>query len=209
MIRHGESRAQAARLFVGHATCTGLSDLGRTQAEALRDRLVRTDELGTVDAVYTSILARSIETAAVLGPAIGDVAPVAECDWCEIHPGSAEGLTFEELALRFPPTGDVDDPFHRRAPDGETWAEYYVRVGARLRRLAHEHPGETVVVVGHGGTVGASFVTLGNLGMRSGFGVTRETLNTSLTEWRWTGREWRLVRFNDAAHLADIQVADL
>jgi hypothetical protein len=30
-----------------------------------------------------------------------------------------------------------------------------------------------------------------------------------MTEWRWTGRHWRLVRFNDAAHLAgSIESAD-
>lgn len=201
IIRHGESRAQAARRFVGHATCTGLSDAGREQAEAVRDRLARTGELGAVDAVYTSILARSIETAAIIAPAIGDLSPSAECDWCEIHPGSAEGLTFDELAERFPPVGDIDDPYRRRAPDGETWAEYYVRVGARLRRIPHEHPGETVVVVGHGGTVGASFVALGHLDMRRGFGFTHEATNTSITEWRWTNRDWHLVRFNDSAHL--------
>jgi len=201
IIRHGESHAQAARRFVGHATCTGLSDVGREQAEAVRDRLARTGELAGVDAVYTSVLARSIETAAIIAPALGRLSPSAECDWCEIHPGSAEGLTFDEIAERFPPEGDADDPSRRRAPDGETWVEFYARVGARLQRIAREHAGETVVVVGHGGTVGASFVALGHLDMRRGVDVTHEAANTSITEWRWAEGDWRLVRFNDAAHL--------
>ena len=32
--------------------------------------------------------------------------------------------------------------------------------------------------------------------------MTHETVNTSITEWRYTGSDWRLVRYNDAAHLA-------
>jgi probable phosphoglycerate mutase len=204
IIRHGESQAQSAGIFSGHNTCTGLTDLGRRQAAALRDRLAATHELGTVDAVYTSILPRSIETAAILGPALGDLTTVAECDWCEIHAGAAEGHTYEEYFERYPPGDDPDDPFRSRFPDGETWAQFYVRVGARLRRIPSEHPGQTVVVVGHGGTVGASFVALGNVPPRGATAFTHEAINTSITEWRFTGRDWRLARFNDAAHLANI-----
>jgi broad specificity phosphatase PhoE len=79
-----------------------------------------------------------------------------------------------------------------------------VRAGARLRRVADDHPGERVVVVCHGGIIGASFVALGGLSIQSVGGLTHETTNSSLTEWRFTGRDWHLVRFNDAAHLATL-----
>jgi broad specificity phosphatase PhoE len=204
IVRHGESRAQSAGIFSGHDTCKGLTHLGRRQAAALRDRLAATHELGTVDAVYTSILPRSIETAAIIGPALGVLTTVAECDWCEIHAGAAEGHTYEEYFDRYPPGDDPDDPFRSRFPDGETWAQFYVRVGARLRGVPSEHPGETVVVVGHGGTVGASFVALGNTPPRGATAFTHEAINTSITEWRFTGRDWRLARFNDAAHLSNL-----
>jgi probable phosphoglycerate mutase len=205
IVRHGESRAQSAGIFSGHDTCTGLTDLGQRQAAALRDRLERTNELGAIDAVYTSILARSIETAQIIISALGEVRPRPECDWCEIHAGTAEGHTYKEYFDRYPPGDDPDDPFRSRFPDGETWAQFYVRVGSRLRRLPSEHPGETVLVVGHGGTVGASFVALGNVPPRGATAFTHEAINTSLTEWRWTGKEWRLVRFNDAGHLGDVR----
>ncbi|MGZ4678389.1 MAG: histidine phosphatase family protein, partial [Acidimicrobiia bacterium] len=89
IVRHGESQAQAAHILSGHDTCTGLTDLGRAQVGALNARLVRTRELGTVDAVYTSILPRARETASILLPALGRSA-TAECEWCEIHSGEAE-----------------------------------------------------------------------------------------------------------------------
>src|SRR5687768_16705920 len=98
LIRHGESQAQVDRLVSCHDTCTGLSDRGRAQAAALRDRLQASGGLGQVDAVYTSVLARSIETAAILGPALGDgLVPEAECAWCGIHPGEAEGWAHGEI----------------------------------------------------------------------------------------------------------------
>jgi len=204
LIRHGESAAQVGGILSGHDTCTGLSDRGRVQAAALRDRLVRTRELGAVDAVYTSILPRAIETAEIIRPALGEVEPSAECEWCEIHAGEAEGLTYQEMRDKYPAvgTGDGFELFDRRFPGSETWAEFFARVGRRLRGVAQAHPGGRVVVVGHGGTIGASFVALGDLPNRDGIALMYEAVNTSLTEWRFTGSAWRLVRFNDAGHLA-------
>jgi broad specificity phosphatase PhoE len=204
LIRHGESVAQVEGFLSGHDACKGLSDLGREQAHTLRDRLSATGELGEVDAVYTSILNRAIETTEILRPVLGDATPEQECDWCEIHPGEAEGLTWAEFRERFPVVGDIADPFRSRAPGAESWAEFYVRAGARLRRIAHEHPGERVVVVCHGGIIGASFVALGDVTLTNATTLTHETVNTSITEWRFTGKHWRLVRYNDAAHLAGL-----
>jgi broad specificity phosphatase PhoE len=204
LVRHGESRAQVGGFASGHDTCTGLSDLGRRQAAALRERLARTRELSAVDAVYTSLLPRAQETAAIVSDAIGGGVARAECDWCEIHAGAAEGLTYREIRDRFPADGDSGDVLDRRIPGAETWAECYARVGRRLRRTANDHPGQRVVVFGHGGTIGASFVELGGLEARNSMALIHEAHNTSITEWLWNGTSWRLVRYNDAAHLADL-----
>ncbi len=201
LIRHGESQAQADGMVSGHDTCTGLSDLGRQQAAMLRDRLLATGELSDAEVVYTSILQRAIETGEIIAPAVAEVSPQPECDWCEMHAGEAEGLSYPEYRERYPRHDGPDDPFRRRTPGAETWAEFSVRAGTRLRRIADEHAGQHVVVVGHGGIVGASFVALGDLPIGSGTVITGEVVNTSLTEWRWASGRWRLVRFNDAAHL--------
>jgi probable phosphoglycerate mutase len=204
LIRHGESQAQVGGYVSGHDTCKGLSGLGHRQAEALRDRLIATGELSGVDALYTSILSRAVETAATIAPALGAVEPVAECEWCEIHAGEAEGLQWSEIAERFPVAGNHDF-FETRFPGGETWAEFFVRAGARLRRVAREHEGERVVVVCHGGVIGASFVALGDLTIGNAHTLTHEAINSSITQWRRTAAGWRLVRFNDAAHLARLE----
>jgi probable phosphoglycerate mutase len=206
IVRHGESAAQVGGILSGHDTCTGLSDLGRRQVGALRDRLVHTGELGDVHAVYTSILPRAIETAEIIRPALGEVVAKADCEWCEIHAGEAEGLTYAEMREKYPlvPDTGASEPFVPRFPGGESWAVCFARVGRQLRTLAYEHPGERVVVVGHGGTVGASFVALGGSPIRSGIDMTHAAVNSSLTEWRYSQGRWRLVRFNDAGHLANL-----
>jgi probable phosphoglycerate mutase len=204
LVRHGESVAQVEGFLSGHDTCVGLSDLGRWQAGVLRDRLTASGELGAVDAVFTSVLERTLETAAIIRPALGDAPATAECEWCEIHPGEAEGLSWEELRAQHPDMGTLTDPYRRRLPGSETWAEFYVRAGARLRRVADEHPGETVVVVCHGGIVGASFVALGDFPVQRSANFVRETRNTSLTEWLHADGVWSLVRYNDFAHVASL-----
>jgi broad specificity phosphatase PhoE len=204
VIRHGESRAQAARILSGHDTCTGLTDLGRAQVGALNARLLRTGELGTVDAAYTSILPRARETAAILRPALGGLDAHAECDWCEIHSGQAEGMDFEEMRAKYLPGVRFADPYDRPIPDGESWADLYTRVGTRLRRAAADHAGGTVVVAGHGGTIGASFVAFGHLPMPQATDLVHNVENASITEWVGSGGRWRLARFNDAAHHFDL-----
>ena len=104
-------------------------------------------------------------------------------------------------AAKYLAGGRLADPYHRAIPDGESWADLYHRVGGRLFRVAMEHPGETVVVAGHGGTVGASFVAFGQTPMRRATDIVHTVANASITEWVGDGDAWRLVRFNDAAHL--------
>lgn len=201
LIRHGESQAQVQGFVSGHSTCTGLSDEGRHQAERLRDRLLASGELAGVDAVATSILPRAQETAQILLPALGVDAPEATCGLCELHPGDAEGLFWRDISPQFPKTDDPHDPFLRRYPGMETWAEMYSRAGEQLLKTAAAHPGGRVVVVAHGGTIGASFVSLGRLPMSRGIEFVLATVNTSLTEWELSDGAWTLIRFNDASHI--------
>lgn len=204
IIRHGESNAQVEGFISGHDTCTGLSELGREQAERLARRLERTRELDGAAVFATSLLPRAQETGGIIGTAINrgvDFDP--HCEWCEMHPGSVEGMTWAE-AVEKAGFERIPDPTVRRAEGMETWAEVFTRVGTRMRATAEAFPGQTIVVAGHGGTVGASFVELGGLDARIGRERLMTTINTSITEWAHDGDTWNLERFNDAAHLLDI-----
>jgi probable phosphoglycerate mutase len=207
LVRHGESRSAVDRIVGGHQGCKGLSPRGRRQAEALRDRLTRTGELADTSVVLTSRLPRAIETAEIIAPALGGLTADQRCDLCEIHPGDADGLTWEEFDARYRSNPAPRSPYQPGAPGGESWAEFFLRVGAALRRAADENAGRTVVLVCHGGVIEGSFAAFGNQPLRRSFDLNIE--NTSLTEWtrpvdngsREGEPRWRLVRFNDSAHL--------
>ena len=73
-----------------------------------------------------------------------------------------------------------------------------------MGRVAIEHSGQRIVVVTHGGMVGASFVALGDVPVAKAFAFTDEAKNMSITEWCHFNDGWRLVRYNDAGHLLSL-----
>ena len=115
------------------------------------------------------------------------------------------GLAFSEFIDRFGHPDWERDPHAITFPGGETVAEFHHRVGRALSRIVHEHAGGAIVVVCHGGVVDVAFRALLGLPMTGGFEL--HTVNSSLTELVH-GRpgRWRLVRYNDAAHLAKLPI---
>lgn len=210
VVRHGEAICNVEEYIGGHSSCKGLTDRGVLQAQALAQRLVRTGELDGATAFYTSILPRAIQTSEIIAPALGratrdGASPVfvRTCALCERHPGEADGLSWSEYVERYGRRslpGDV--PEEPLSPGGESWAGFLDRASASLEEVARAHPGGLVVVVAHGGVVDASMIRF--LGLADhGNGVRLHPHHTSLTEWQHTGAKWRLVRYNDAAHLHD------
>ena len=208
LVRHGESRATVDEVVGGHEGCKGLSDRGRRQTEALRDRLATTGEL-KADALVASVMPRAIETAEILAPALGDLPVRQECDVCEQHPGEADGIAWSEYEARYRPEGWRFDPYAPEAPGAESVAEFNARVARALTELAEEHRDQTVVVACHGGVVGASMVAFLGLPYQGRL-LNGYVQNTSVTEWVLEDDgpghppPWRLVRYNDFAHLAGV-----
>jgi 2,3-bisphosphoglycerate-dependent phosphoglycerate mutase len=209
LVRHGEPQSALEQRMGGHTHCLGLSERGRAQVEALRDRLAASEELGDDVVLYSSLLRRAIETASILAPAFGGAAVTAECRWCERHfADDLDGVPYEEFRARYPALAEWD-PDTRRGPGDETFNEMAARVRGGFDRLAAEHPGRTVVVACHGGVVWHALIErLGLDRTQPNRGLDAPKL-TGLTEFRWgpgqfdtTLSEWRLVRFNDVAHLA-------
>jgi 2,3-bisphosphoglycerate-dependent phosphoglycerate mutase len=209
LVRHGEAQSHVEGVVGGRQGCTGLSDLGRRQAEALRDRFERTGEVADASALYSSTLPRAAETAAIIAPALGglDIEQVDELREFDMGP-EGDGLPWEAIEERFP-TPEVWTPFHHHVPGAETWASFGARVGAALDLLARRHVGETVVVACHGGVIEHSFTAFHARAI-SGWlgGVAIE--NCGITEWShadrpdlpWVkARTWTLVRHNDHTHV--------
>ena len=68
-----------------------------------------------------------------------------------------------------------------------------------LSSVIHHHEGATIVIACHGGVIDVALRQFLRSPMTGSFEL--HTLNTSITEVVRAGRRWRLVRYNDAAHL--------
>jgi hypothetical protein len=105
---------------------------------------------------------------------------------------------------------DRFDPDHRRAPGSETWNEMSRRVGRGLDTVIERHPGETIVVVSHGGVIIQALARWIGLDLASdAASAWFDPANTSLTECRLGSSPYsprsaslQLVRYNDHAHLS-------
>jgi probable phosphoglycerate mutase len=203
IVRHGEAVCNAEEYIGGHESCRGLTALGVRQVEALAARLARTGELDGAAAFYTSILPRAIETAAILAPSLGNASFVQSCALCERHAGEADGLSWADYSERYMRQSlPGDEPELPLAPGGESWTGFLDRASSALTELALAHPGRLVVVVAHGGVIDSSMIRFLDLADH-GVGVRLHPEHASMTEWQHIGSKWRLVRYNDAAHLLD------
>ena len=203
LIRHGESNVTVRRVIGGYRTCDGLSALGRQQAERLHDRLAHTGELDGATLI-SSNFRRAIETAEAIAPAL-DSPPIGiDPGFGEHDPGpDIDGMTFAAYVERYGQPDWGGDPHVDIFPGGETTARFHLRVGEALSRTLAEHAGRTVVLSCHGGVVDAAFRHLLRTAPSGAFEL--QTRNTSLTEFLLApSGNWRLVRYNDAAHLHDL-----
>lgn len=204
LVRHGESRASVDGLIGGHRSCTGLTDTGRHQVEALRDRLAAGDDV-VATALYSSAHPRAVETARIIAPALGSIPLQVDAGWGEHDPGpECDGMLYVDFVRRYG-TPDWDgDPHAETYPGGETVAQFHDRVRTAMRDTVRANVGGVVVVSCHGGVVDRVLREVLCGPVTGKFEL--HTHNASLTEVVHVGgSKWRLVRYNDAFHLAGVR----
>jgi probable phosphoglycerate mutase len=189
LVRHGQTDWNRDGRIQGRSDIP-LNEKGRAQAReagrALRAR--------RFDGVYASPLRRAFETAAIIAGELGMPAPVAVAGLEERSYGRAEGMTGPEIRAAFGENrADV--------PEWENDATVLARVLGSLSALAAHHAGERILVVAHGGVIGAVARHLTG-GERPAPG---EVIgNASVHDLEVVDGELRLVEFNVAAEgLAD------
>jgi alpha-ribazole phosphatase len=146
LVRHGQTYANRERRYLGRND-SPLTDYGRRQIEALRQRLRRIPfQVG-----LTSPSERTRATAAALLEQRTAAPPVADPAWHEIDHGRWEGLTYAEVLRQFP-----DDArrrwaagMHGRALGGESLFEVHERVSEAWSALLRTHRGGRILLVTH------------------------------------------------------------
>lgn len=146
LVRHGHVEGIDPPRFRGRAELA-LTELGEHQAAALRDRIAR--EWSPV-AVYASPLGRCMDTGTIIGRA-RDLAPQPMEGFLDIDYGQWQGLTHEEVHVRWPEAWARwrNMPQTAEIPGGETLQELAARSVRALHDVLNRHRGETVVVVAH------------------------------------------------------------
>jgi probable phosphoglycerate mutase len=194
--------AQVEGIIGGPKGCKGLSDLGRDQVALLRDRWRRTGQ--AADVLLSSTLPRAVESAQILADVLG--VPVEQDEGlCEIAPGECDGMSWSEFDHLFRGEDYRWSPHTAMAEGGEAWVEFMARVSRTLAGIVERHVGKVIVAAVHGGVIDGSMVHF--LGLPDDAGNVLATTNSSVTEWShgehpWApAGGWRLLRFNDAAHL--------
>jgi len=149
LVRHGVTAHTLEKRFSGGLASAnpGLSDEGRDQVRATAEWLSPLAE--SVDAVITSPVRRTRESAEILGEVLGHAVEV-EPGFAEMEFGTWDGLTFAEVAERHKDDLDAWLGSLDIAPGGgESFRQVEERVLAGLDRVLRERPGQTVVVVSH------------------------------------------------------------
>jgi broad specificity phosphatase PhoE len=149
LIRHGQSEGNAERRFGGH-TATPLSPRGRRQAQATA-RALKDEEL---TAIYSSDLARAVETAEPLAKITG--LPVnSTAAFRERSVGVMEGLTFEVAAQQHPEQYQalLRRDFEHVLTGGEGYRQLLDRAWQKLDELIEENQGGKIAVFSHTGTI--------------------------------------------------------
>lgn len=220
LIRHGQSQGNREGRMEGWSS-TGLTNLGRKQAQRLGQRLAQAH--GQPTHLYCSPLQRATETLAALASELWATAemPIPEMpiptvfhdDLREKHQGILTGLTWAEAQAQYP---DLCQRLEASLdwipiPEAESWAEGHQRAQRFVDTLLQQHHnGDQVWVISHQGIL--QHILSGLLGGDRAWGIAWG--HTAITElWldrdRWFDAHphqrlntelWKIQRFNDQAH---------
>lgn len=147
LLRHGRTSWNATARFQGQVDIP-LDELGQEQAR-LSARVLAEEP---IDLIWSSDLSRAHQTAQAVADLLA--MPIrTDRAFREIHVGSWEGMTLEDLRTVEPEAAAryVQDVDVRRSETGETTVEVGERVAARLRQVITEAADDSTLLIGtHG-----------------------------------------------------------
>jgi alpha-ribazole phosphatase len=148
LIRHGEPAGVRGRCY--GKLDVGLSAAGRAQMEAA-GRCLQAERF---DAIYASPRVRTMESARILA-SFHACACREDTGLCEIDFGDFEGLTYDEIAARYPELYRqwMDSPTEVQFPNGESFAAMRLRVLRAFEEIRTASEGRTAAIVTHGGVI--------------------------------------------------------
>jgi probable phosphoglycerate mutase len=145
LVRHGQSETNVQKVFTGQLNAM-LTPMGIEQAE----RMARYVAQYPVEKVYASSLQRAVDTAAPICRLLN--CPIeTTADFWEIDAGAWQGLSFEEVADRYPDSYALwRQDFGKAHPDGgESCKQVYDRVVKAFCHIVENTPENVICIVSH------------------------------------------------------------
>ncbi len=195
LFRHGQTEANVLGRWQGR-TDSPLTPLGRAQVESA------SITAPPLQALYTSPLGRTVESASIIAAARG-VSPSHEEGLIEMSFGGWENMTTAEAVADDPElfnmiyTHGEDMP---RGGDGESFTQAGERISETIRSLAEGASVDHIGAVSHGAAIRAYIVSVVGLSFatRNRFPIPR---NSSMSQVRHTPTGPVLAAYNVAPHL--------
>lgn len=198
LIRHGQTELNRGPFFQGQIDVP-LNALGEAQAGRLAARLAAE----APEAMLCSDLLRTRQTAE---PSARRLQLQADTDAAlrEQHFGQFEGLSFDQVAQRYPEAFASWQRHHPEdaVPGGESVIAFHARVIGAVRSIAAAHAGRRIAVVTHGGVLDMVWRTARGLPLSG----TRQCAipNAGINRLRITGETIEILAWADDAHVADL-----
>ncbi len=202
LVRHGETEWNLSGRWQGHAD-SPLTERGETQARALGERF----KLQRFDGCFVSDLGRAVRTAdLVLGPS--RINYETDERLRERDLGVMQGLTTKEMEER---CSEIYQSFRQNGPDyqipeGESFRQFYLRSADALEDYVNRHNGGRVLLVTHGGVLGAIFRYVAQVPLEAPRGYV--LLNCSVNVVDKQGDSWNLLQWGDVSHLNELDSLD-
>ena len=144
LIRHGETEWNRIRRFQGRSDIP-LNQKGKEQAHALALAL----EEETLTAIYSSPLARAMETANIIRELHSSVPLFAEDGLLEMDLGEFEGMEAKQWAEQYPDflKAWLEKPGSVSMPGGESLQEVQDRALDAIERITQLYPSDSTLLI--------------------------------------------------------------
>lgn len=195
LVRHGQTMWNVEMKYQGHCD-VALTEQGLKQAELAAVSLAGEK----ISAVYASDLSRAFKTAECI--ANKHQLQVERIPaFKEINFGKWEGLTYAAIHHQW---SDLmaklfSHPDEIQIPDGETFREVKERASAALVKIVEKHPGQTIVIVSHGGTIRTILCAVLNIHLNHLWKIKQD--NTAINVLEYYDDQVFVSLVNDTHHL--------
>jgi len=192
LMRHGEAVNNVQHILAGRKLVFHLTDNGRAQAASTAGGL----KAISIDAIYASPIARTVETAQIVSERIG-VDYSTDERLTETDMGGLTGMTYSEVIAKY---GNLFRKFYEGGDEVldsmrvERFAEIRSRIKDMLQHVATKHAEDNVLLVTHLDPVKAALTQTIDLGPEALYRMSIK--NASLAVLKHSSLDYNLLAFN-------------